>query len=102
MTAKDAVFIFPFPAGILRGTAVWQSQDVAQRWRSVVMDDRTLSRKDGIAVLAYQVSAERGDAPIYEALCSSTYLKDDTTWLRLSHQQTPLPDPPPFGRVTPP
>lgn len=89
MTAKDAVFIFPFPVGILKGDKLWSEKEVAQRWRSVVMSDRHITRKDAIAVLAYHVSAERSDVPIYEALCTSTYLKDDNKWLRLSHQQTP-------------
>jgi hypothetical protein len=44
-------------------------------------------------VLAYRVSAERSDEPIYEALCTSTYLNDDGKWLRLAHQQTPVVDP---------
>jgi len=90
MTAKDAVFVFTYLAGILRGHALWREADVAQRWRSVVMSDRHISRQDNIAVLAYRASAERGDAPIYEAMCISTYLKDDDKWLRLTHQQTPL------------
>lgn len=89
-TAKDAVFVFPFPAGILQGDALWREKDVAQRWRSVVMSERYLSRQKDIAVLAYRVSAERSDEPIYEALCTSTYLSDDGKWLRLAHQQTPV------------
>ncbi|MFY9205017.1 MAG: hypothetical protein WAO67_04680 [Yoonia sp.] len=90
MTAKDAVFVFPFPVGILRGDTMWRQAEVAQRWRSVVMADRNFSQEDNIAVLAYRGSAERGDAPIYHALCTSTYLNDDRTWLRLAHQQTPV------------
>jgi hypothetical protein len=79
-----------FPAGILQGDALWREKDVAQRWRSVVMSERYLSREGDIAVLAYHVSAERSDEPIYEALCTSTYLNDDGKWLRLAHQQTPV------------
>jgi hypothetical protein len=89
-TAKGAVFVLPFPAGILQGDALWREKDVAQRWRSVVMSERYLSREGDIAVLAYHVSAERSDQPIYEALCTSTYLNDDGKWQRLAHQQTPV------------
>lgn len=89
-TAKGAVFVFPYPAGILQGDSLWREKDIAQRWRSVVMSERYLSRRNDIAVLAYRVSAERSGEPIYEALCTSTYLNDDGTWLRLSHQQTPV------------
>lgn len=90
MTAKNAVFVYPYPAGILRGDTLWREADVAQRWRSVVMTERNFSQQENIAILVYRVSAERGDAPIYLALCTSTYLNDDGTWLRLTHQQTPV------------
>jgi hypothetical protein len=91
-TAKGAVFVLPYPAGILQGDALWREKDVAQRWRSVEMSERYLSRQNDIAVLAYRVSAERSDEPIYKALCTSTYLNDDGKWLRLTHQQTPVVD----------
>ncbi len=90
LSARNAVFVFPYPAGILQGDALWREPVVAQRWRSVVMSKRHVTREAGIAVLAYRVAAERGDLPIYQALCTSTYLKDDDKWLRLTHQQTPL------------
>jgi len=89
-TAEGAVFVLPYPAGILQGDAIWRERNIAERWRSVVMSERCISRQDDIAVLAYRVSAERGGEPIYEALCTSTYLKDDDNWLRLSHQQNPV------------
>ncbi len=89
MTANGAVFVFPYPAGILQGDALWREKDVAQRWRSVVMSERHVTRNGDVAVLAYRVSAERDGQPIYEALCTSAYLKDGESWLRLTHQQTP-------------
>ena len=90
MTAKDAVFVFPYPAGILQGDSLWRESGVAQRWRSVVMTERYFKQEKDVAVLAYHVSAERSDIPLYEALCTSSYIKDDGKWLRISHQQTPL------------
>lgn len=90
MTAKDAVFVYPYPAGILQGDTLWRETDVAQRWRAVEMSERYISLKNDIAVLAYRVSAERADTPLYEALCTSTYLKDHDLWLRVTHQQTPV------------
>jgi hypothetical protein len=89
MTSPHAVFVFPYPAGILQGNALWRESDVAQRWRSVEMSERYLSFQRDIAIMAYRVSAERSDDPIYEALCTSTYLKDDDRWMRLAHQETP-------------
>lgn len=90
MTAKGAVFVLPYPAGILQGDNLFQEKDGVPRWRSVVMTERYCSRQDDIAVLAYQVSAEREGEAIYEALCTSTYLLDDGNWLRLAHQQTAM------------
>jgi hypothetical protein len=49
-TAKGAVFVLPYPAGILQGDALWREKDVAQRWRSVEMSERYLSRQNDIAV----------------------------------------------------
>jgi hypothetical protein len=53
------------------------------------MSERYVSVRGNISILAYRVSAERNNVPIYEALCTSTYLNDDGKWLRLAHQQTP-------------
>jgi hypothetical protein len=89
-TANGAVYVLPFPAGILQGDALWRERDIAQRWRSVVLSERALSRQKDVAVLAYRVSAERSGEPFYEALCTSTYLNDDGKWLRLTHQRTPI------------
>lgn len=52
MTSKDAVFVFPYPAGILQGDALWREKEVAQRWRSIVMSERHVCIRGDIAVLA--------------------------------------------------
>ncbi|WP_245904229.1 hypothetical protein [Roseicyclus mahoneyensis] len=90
MTAKGAVFVFPYPVGILQGDRIWREDLVAQRWRSVEFSERCDSRERNIAVLAYRASALREGEPGYEAYCTSSYLNDDGTWLRIMHQQTPL------------
>jgi hypothetical protein len=88
--ADNAVMIFPYPAGILQGEAGVAGMAAAPRWRTVRMDDRVCSRKGSVAVLAYRVSAERAEDPIYRALCASTYLDDGGDWRLVSHQQTPV------------
>ena len=90
LTATDAVMVFPYPAGILRGDAIWESMAQAPRWRSVLMSDRVMTRQGDTAVLAYHASAERDGVPIYEALCASTYLRDEGAWVLMAHQQTPI------------
>ncbi len=89
-TAKGAVTIFPYPAGILQGDAIWDRLKTGSPWRSVSMTDRNFTRQGDVVVLAYRASAEKPDAAIYEALCASTYLRDEGKWLRMSHQQTPV------------
>jgi len=90
MTAKGAVFVFPYPVGILQGDRIWREDLVAQRWRSVEFSERCVSREKDIAVLAYRASANREGEPRYEAYCTSSYLNDNGTWLRILHQQTPV------------
>lgn len=87
-TAANAVMIFPYPPGILQGDRIWTHLRERTGWRSVLMAERRVLRSGSIAILTYRVSAEKPDVPIYKALCASTYLKDDETWLRISHQQT--------------
>ncbi|MEN8740847.1 MAG: hypothetical protein ABF308_13870 [Phaeobacter gallaeciensis] len=87
-TATNAVMVFPYPPGILQGDQIWPHLRERTGWRSVVMAERRVTRCGDIAILTYRVSAEKTDVPIYKALCASTYLNDEDTWLRISHQQT--------------
>ncbi|WP_299356954.1 hypothetical protein [uncultured Shimia sp.] len=87
-TATNAVMVFPYPPGILQGDQIWPHLKQSTGWRSVVMAERRVTRCRDIAILTYRVSAEKTDVPIYKALCASTYLSDEDTWLRISHQQT--------------
>ncbi|SDL75695.1 hypothetical protein SAMN04488026_111210 [Aliiruegeria lutimaris] len=87
-TATNAVMVFPYPPCILQGDQIWTHLGQRTGWRSVVMAERRAMRCRGIAILTYRVSAEKADVPIYKALCASTYLNDDDSWLRISHQQT--------------
>ncbi|WP_240804295.1 hypothetical protein [Qingshengfaniella alkalisoli] len=87
-TANNAVMIFSYPPGILQGDQIWTHLRQRTGWRSVVMAERRVMRCGDIAILTYRVSAEKADVPILEALCASTYLRDEDRWLRISHQQT--------------
>jgi len=90
-TATNAVMIFPYPPGILQGDQIWIHLQQRTGWRSVVMAERRVMRCGEIAIVTYRGSAEKPDAPIFKAFCASAYLHDEDRWLRLSHQQTPLP-----------
>lgn len=89
-SATGAVMILPYAPGILQGQTIWQHLKDQPLWRTITMTEKTYSRQKDVAVLAYHASAEREGAPIYEALCVSTYLHDDGRWVRLSHQETPV------------
>lgn len=89
-TAVGAITIFPYPAGILQGDAIWSHPQADTGWRSVEMTDRSAHICGPVAVLAYRVSAEKPDVAIYRALCASTWLNDEGVWTRLSHQHTPV------------
>lgn len=85
----DAVFVFPYPAGIQRRDASLKGMDGNAPWRSVVMKNREFSRSGPVALLAYKAEAEREGDEIFEALCASTYVDDGDGWRLMSHQQTP-------------
>ncbi len=87
--SDDAVMVFPYPAGIMQGSAIIDGLKSAPRWRSVLMADRVFRRRGDTALLAYKASAEREDAPLTQMLCASTYLNDGGEWRLISHQQTP-------------
>ncbi|SET97924.1 hypothetical protein SAMN04489858_11741 [Paracoccus homiensis] len=87
-TATNAVMVFPYPPDILQGDQIWTHLRENTGWRTVVMSERRVMRCHDIAILTYRASAEKADVPIYEALCTSTYLNDEGIWLRISHQQT--------------
>lgn len=89
-TATNAVMVFPYPPGILQGDQIWHHLQDRTGWRSVLMSERRVMCCGAIAILTYRVSAEKTDVEVYKALCSSTYLQDDDSWLRISHQQTLL------------
>ena len=51
--------------------------------------ERVVPLGDDSAVVAYQARARRGDTT-YEALLTSTYVREDGAWRLALHQQTPL------------
>lgn len=90
-TAAGAIVIYPYPIGILQGDDTWAHLPADTGWRLIEIADRSVSRQGSVAVLAYRVRVQKPDGPIHEALCASTWLNDAGRWLRLAHQQTPVP-----------
>lgn len=90
-TATGAVVIYPYPIGVLQGDDIWAHLPADTGWRLIEMADRSVDLQEDVVVLAYRVRAQKDGSPSHEALCASTWMNDAGRWLRLSHQQTPLP-----------
>lgn len=87
----DCVIAMPDPAGVLAGEAVAASLVTMPRWSSVHIMGQAAGRIDaGLVVLAYVGEGRRPEAPVYRALCTSTWRGDEGGWKLVQHQQTPL------------
>jgi hypothetical protein len=91
--ATESLMVFPHPTGLLNRARAIASIAETPRWKSVSLNTRRLVRPaEHTAVLAYAVTADRGDdSSRYQALCSSTYVRLSGQWKLVIHQQTPLP-----------
>lgn len=91
--APESLMVFPPPAGVLNRARSIDAIRAAPRWKNVSLGTRRLVRPaEHTAVLAYAVTADRGDgASRYQALCSSTYVRLSGGWKLVLHQQTPIP-----------
>lgn len=50
---------------------------------------QVLELGDDVACVHYRAEAQRGDAPVYEALIASAYVRRPDGWRLALHQQTP-------------
>lgn len=81
--------IMVFAHAILQGEAIFAALDRAPgRWAAVEMTDRTSVEGEDCIVLAYRARARREDGSTYEALCSSTWVRQGQGWRIIQHQQT--------------
>jgi hypothetical protein len=83
--------VFPEPTGVLDRAEVLASLgDGDDRWRTVeISDERLVDLGDGVVQLVYRAAAERSDdGSEYNALVSTTYVRENESWLLASHQQT--------------
>ena len=91
LMAGECTMVFG-PVGILGRQAILDSLRDAPRWDEVSLSAQVRAvHGQRTVVLAYRVSASRdaeGDA--YNALCSSTYVFENSQWRLAQHQQTPV------------
>lgn len=74
--------------GLLQGEEIFAALDTTPRWQAVAMLERRVVEGEDAVVLAYRARAERqGEAP-YEAICTSTWVRQQDGWRLIQHQQT--------------
>ena len=80
--------VIPYPADIQERDAALRGLRPARQWEAVEMTDQTLQQEDDTVLLNYSIVAWRDccSTPL-RARCASTYLSDDGTWYRLSHER---------------
>lgn len=89
--APDAAMVIPYPSGLQDRVAALSGQCPARQWEAVELHDQSVTRHGETVLLSYRVVAWRDCCPEpLRASCASTYLDDDGTWLRLSHEREPL------------
>lgn len=87
--ADEAVMALPI--GILDRDACVEAIAQAEPWASFELTDvRVIVLGQESVVVAYQAKAQREGQPEYNAVMSTTYVRDDGEWLIAFHQQTPI------------
>lgn len=90
LMAPQCVMAFG-PMGIMLRNDIVASLRQAPRWVAVTMRDKVeICHGPGTVVLAYRACGERDSGVTYEALCTSTYIRENEVWRIAQHQQTPV------------
>ena len=88
--AKDVLMLLPGGMTIDDRATVVDSMGQANWTSFELSDERVFDLTDDSAVVAYKATAERPGAGTYEALLSSTYVREGGAWKLALHQQTPV------------
>ena len=90
--AEDCLMVFPEPVGVLARERSIAAIEEGPRWSAVRLDDLQVRQLvQDVVVLVYRATGERdGQEKPYEALATSTYVKQQGDWKLALHQQTPL------------
>jgi hypothetical protein len=88
---EECLVAFRDMAGVRDNEEIAEMNPGAGRWRELAMEEKgfvELSRD--VAILTYEVRAERPNGEPYAALASTGYVRRDGEWKMAFHQQTPL------------
>ena len=88
----DCILILPPPISMLRGKEIVNAWSDLPVWEKVAFEDEEIVSRDDNNVLyvSYKVTAIREGQKEYNALCSSSYMKQDDEYILILHQQTPF------------
>jgi hypothetical protein len=88
---EQALMVVPAPPYILKGAEAAAAMARTPRWDTIDLTERQVMRpQDGLIVIAYKATAQRGERESYEAHCTSTYRRlAHEQWQVVQHQQTP-------------
>ena len=92
--------VIPFPADRQDRDAALRGLRPARQFEAVEFQAQTMMERGDTVLLSYSIVAWRDccSTPL-RARCASTYLEDDGTWLRLSHERDTLNAPATSGEV---
>jgi hypothetical protein len=91
-TARGCVMVFPEPVGRLDRDEIIAAIRTGPRWDRVLLTDTFSAPIDQrVSLFTYRVDAHRDDGIEYSALASSIYVYEESAWLLVFHQQTPVP-----------
>lgn len=86
------VTVFTETAGTFRKDEIAGMVSEADRWRDLKLDVKgCLEPAPGFAILTYAVKATRRNNDPYAAAVTSAYVKRNSAWKMVLHQQRPLP-----------
>jgi hypothetical protein len=99
LMAARCIMVFA-PMGIMQRDSIVKSLRDAPRWSSVIFADQAEILGEHVAMLAYRAEASREHTEPYNALCTSTYIREGREWHLTQHQQTARPIRPIRGQAS--
>lgn len=83
--------VFPGMVRVLSNAELAETVSSGPRWQDLQIEPKALIRPaPGVAIIAYEASARRGDEPRYRVAVSSGYVDRSGLWKLAWHQHTPL------------
>lgn len=87
----SCLVVFPAMVRLLSSAELAETVSAGPRWQDLQIEPKALIRPaPGLAVIAYEASARRGDEPPYRVAVSSGYVDRAGLWKLAWHQHTPL------------